>query len=84
MSETIFTDLIACRLEQMIGDEDKATEMAKEIHAISCSSKPLAGWTARDAIQECREACGGHGFSAGTLRKKAKFYFIIYFFCFLS
>ncbi|XP_065830599.1 peroxisomal acyl-coenzyme A oxidase 3-like [Oscarella lobularis] len=64
MSETIFTDLIACRLEQMIGDEDKATEMAKEIHAISCSSKPLAGWTARDAIQECREACGGHGFSA--------------------
>ena len=33
-----------------------------EIHALSSSAKPLAGWLARDAIQECREACGGHGY----------------------
>lgn len=31
-----------------------------EIHALISSSKALLTWTARDAIQEAREACGGH------------------------
>ncbi|XP_045475486.1 peroxisomal acyl-coenzyme A oxidase 3-like [Harmonia axyridis] len=33
-----------------------------EFHAISSGCKPVAGWAMRDAIQECREACGGHGY----------------------
>ncbi|CAG0890368.1 unnamed protein product [Cyprideis torosa] len=40
---------------------DLAT-LGAEIHAISSAAKPYAGWSARDCIQECREACGGHGF----------------------
>lgn len=36
--------------------------MASELHALSSAAKPVAGWTSRDAIQECREACGGHGY----------------------
>ena len=42
-------------------------DFGREIHAVSSSSKPLAGFTARDGIQECREACGGHGFLAGKM-----------------
>jgi acyl-CoA oxidase len=38
------------------------TSVVAEIHAVVSSAKPLITWTARDAVQECREACGGHGF----------------------
>ncbi|GFG32146.1 hypothetical protein Cfor_06903 [Coptotermes formosanus] len=44
---------------------EKSVEMADvgmEIHVLSSAGKPLAGWIAREAIQACREACGGHGY----------------------
>ncbi|XP_037092897.1 peroxisomal acyl-coenzyme A oxidase 3-like [Pollicipes pollicipes] len=50
---------------------DNAAEMAllgAEMHALSSGTKPVSGWLARDCVQECREACGGHGYlSAGRL-----------------
>lgn len=43
-----------------------AADLGLEIHAISSSCKPVAGWLARDGIQECREACAGHGYLKGA------------------
>lgn len=58
MSPTIFIS---------VGDNsEEFAALGKEVHAISCASKPLLSWTARDAVQECRECCGGHGYFAGT------------------
>ncbi|KAK5644685.1 hypothetical protein RI129_005985 [Pyrocoelia pectoralis] len=33
-----------------------------EMHVILSAAKPLTTWSCQEAIQECREACGGHGF----------------------
>ena len=43
-------------------DPEQVAVMGQEIHGISSSGKPWAGWVAQAAIQECREACGGHGY----------------------
>ncbi|GAB0096028.1 Acyl-coenzyme A oxidase [Sergentomyia squamirostris] len=41
---------------------DLLSQSVGEIHALVSASKPYYTWTARDAIQESREACGGHGY----------------------
>lgn len=33
-----------------------------EMHVVSSATKPVCSWIVRDLIQECREACGGHGY----------------------
>lgn len=45
-----------------MNNKKDVADLGMEIHAVSSASKPIAGWTMRDAIQECRECCGGHGF----------------------
>ncbi|XP_063378384.1 peroxisomal acyl-coenzyme A oxidase 3 [Cydia fagiglandana] len=41
---------------------DNLSESVSEIHAMVSSSKPMTTWTVLRAAQQCREACGGHGF----------------------
>lgn len=47
-------------LKMLMGQRDENFGM--EIHVLSSAAKPVCTWAARDGIQECREACGGHGF----------------------
>ncbi|KAK3587288.1 hypothetical protein CHS0354_034441 [Potamilus streckersoni] len=61
--KSFFMDFVGIRVGALMGDNsERQAELGKEIHALSCASKPLAAWLARDGIQECREACGGHGY----------------------
>ncbi|XP_017476567.1 PREDICTED: peroxisomal acyl-coenzyme A oxidase 3 [Rhagoletis zephyria] len=59
------TDIYLAVIERSQKDSngfELLTQIVSEIHAVISSSKPLTTWTARDAIQEAREACGGHGY----------------------
>ncbi|KAK9877075.1 hypothetical protein WA026_016103 [Henosepilachna vigintioctopunctata] len=64
----IFGDFILPSCCQFIFDslfdssDEHISERGMEIHSICCGAKPLASWSIRDVIQECREACGGHGY----------------------
>ncbi|KAK7474378.1 hypothetical protein BaRGS_00034426 [Batillaria attramentaria] len=62
-SLSFFMDFVNVRVALLMGDKsERQAELGREVHALSCASKPLSSWTARDAIQESREACGGHGY----------------------
>ncbi|XP_068163891.1 peroxisomal acyl-coenzyme A oxidase 3 [Antennarius striatus] len=64
-SKSIFMNFVEFQMGLLMRDKsDRQSELGREIHAISCSSKPLGSWSAQRGIQECREACGGHGYLA--------------------
>uniref|UniRef100_A0A7N4PJ59 Acyl-coenzyme A oxidase n=1 Tax=Sarcophilus harrisii TaxID=9305 RepID=A0A7N4PJ59_SARHA len=50
-SKTLFENLIELQIGLLQNDKTSA-------------GKPLASWTAQQGAQECREACGGHGYLA--------------------
>uniref|UniRef100_A0A182RJB7 Acyl-coenzyme A oxidase n=1 Tax=Anopheles funestus TaxID=62324 RepID=A0A182RJB7_ANOFN len=46
---------------KLLGGENIGA-VGMEVHALSSAAKPVCTWAARDGVQECREACGGHGY----------------------
>lgn len=59
-----FTDqYLNCVEESNSGGKlSRLSGMVAEIHAMVSACKPLITWTCSNAIQECREACGGNGY----------------------
>ena len=56
-------DFMELTMASLANAEPEATAaMGAELHALTSSTKPVASWAAMAAIQECREACGGHGY----------------------
>ncbi|KAK9729818.1 Acyl-CoA oxidase [Popillia japonica] len=72
-SAAVFKMFITCLTDDYLTAVEKTTtstsarlnglgDLVAEIHAIISATKPLFTWSCRDAIQESREACGGHGY----------------------
>ncbi|XP_061107906.1 peroxisomal acyl-coenzyme A oxidase 3 isoform X2 [Conger conger] len=62
---SFFMNFVEFQLGLLMRDSsDRQADLGREIHAVSCSIKAQSSWTAQRAIQECREACGGHGYLA--------------------
>ncbi|KPM06424.1 peroxisomal acyl-coenzyme A oxidase 3-like protein, partial [Sarcoptes scabiei] len=62
-TQSLLRDFLNFQVAVLFGTRSPSlSELGQEIHAIACVAKPLSGWLCRDTIQECREACGGHGY----------------------
>ncbi|KAJ6649267.1 Peroxisomal acyl-coenzyme A oxidase 3 [Pseudolycoriella hygida] len=60
-TQWISTNLNKTVIKQLMGEKN-VNEIGMEIHALSSAAKPYCTWSAQSAIQDCREACGGHGY----------------------
>ena len=62
-------DSLMQRLES-IGPNDKnlsdVLDSLKEVHGTSAGLKAFCTWTCLNIIDQCRQSCGGHGYSAYT------------------
>lgn len=61
---------LACSLHSRYRDiirDDPLSNESDEMHCILSAFKPICTWWAMKGIQECREACGGQGYSAYSM-----------------
>lgn len=59
---SIYRDYVDFLIGSFVLDSPQEAEMGAELHIVSSAGKAMCGWMCRDAIQESRESCGGHGY----------------------
>lgn len=59
---SLYRDYVDFLIGSFVLDSPQELDMGSELHCVSSCGKAMCGWIARDAIQESREACGGHGY----------------------
>lgn len=59
---SIYRDYVDFLIGSFVLGSPHEAEMGAELHVVSSSGKAMCSWIARDAIQEGRECCGGHGY----------------------
>jgi len=59
---SLYRDYVDFLIGSFVLDSPQEADMGSELHCVSSCGKAMCGWLARDAIQESREACGGHGY----------------------
>ncbi|MFT4230518.1 MAG: acyl-CoA dehydrogenase [Microbacterium sp.] len=57
-------DELLRKFDGVFSGRTDAPEEREDLETLAAALKPLSTWNALDAIQECREACGGAGFLA--------------------
>ncbi|CAB0008474.1 unnamed protein product [Nesidiocoris tenuis] len=56
-----YVDCVAASREGSL-EMKQVSRMVSGVHAVLCCTKAVITWTTQRAIQETREACGGHGY----------------------
>lgn len=51
-------------IKQFMGEQN-INSIVMEMHVLSSAVKPYCTWAIQKAMQDCREACGGHGYLKG-------------------
>lgn len=62
---TMLCDVYLKTVEKSQADSNSfevLSQIVSELHALISASKAMFTWVTRDAIQEARECCGGHGY----------------------
>jgi len=64
----IYDELMEAMETLRPGDKqmDQVLENLKEVHGTSSGLKAFCTWACLNAIEQCRQACGGHGYSSYT------------------
>ncbi len=62
LAKTYVLDIVQKRLADRYDEERATGSISRELENLAAGVKAISTWHTTEALQECREACGGNGF----------------------